>query len=407
MSKRLALAIIAAAVFVHIAVGQEVRRGDAGRVPDGRGGTDQGGRGVSGGPPLQPSPQESLYLQSRLQRLDALLRQFDVNGDGTIQPTEVPAGRRRVLEVIARRVQLDPNGPIALAQLREATVRHYLEGRSSRASSPSAPAGPGVPGASSSGGAPAGGPTAATDKGPNVLTLGSSAGARGFGEAKAAPTSVAGFGAAPAPTGSTAPVSPGTPQPGAPGSATAAGAAAPAARSVSAQPPSSPPSLSKDIEQRYRRFAESLLRQYDANKNGVLDKDEWSTARPDLKAADRNNDGAITGEEMTAWLIDYSRRGASWERPSHAHSGDSPTASADGSGPRGFYRALTAVERLPDGLPDWFARKDANADGQISMAEFSASWNDQTAAEFGRYDLNNDGIITPAECLGRPGATKP
>jgi Ca2+-binding EF-hand superfamily protein len=157
------------------------------------------------------------------------------------------------------------------------------------------------------------------------------------------------------------------------------------------------------MEQRYRRFAESMLRQYDTNKNGVLDRDEWSSTRPDLKAADRNGDGAITCDEMTAWLVEYSQRGSSWQRPSNASSGaagGSGASPAGGSGPRKFYRALTATERLPEGLPEWFARKDANADGQISMAEFSGSWSEQAAAEFSNYDLNNDGIITPAECLG-------
>ena len=33
------------------------------------------------------------------------------------------------------------------------------------------------------------------------------------------------------------------------------------------------------------------------------------------------------------------------------------------------------------------------------MAEFSSVWNDEIAAEFAKYDLNNDGVITPAECL--------
>lgn len=62
-------------------------------------------------------------------------------------------------------------------------------------------------------------------------------------------------------------------------------------------------------------------------------------------------------------------------------------------------RFLTARERLPKGLPDWFLEKDVNGDGQITMAEFTDNWTPEKLAEFAKYDLNHDGIITAAECL--------
>ena len=33
------------------------------------------------------------------------------------------------------------------------------------------------------------------------------------------------------------------------------------------------------------------------------------------------------------------------------------------------------------------------------MAEFTDNWTPEKLAEFARYDLNHDGIITAAECL--------
>jgi hypothetical protein len=60
---------------------------------------------------------------------------------------------------------------------------------------------------------------------------------------------------------------------------------------------------------------------------------------------------------------------------------------------------LPAIDRLPDGLPDWFARKDVNGDGQVTMSEYSSEWSAEKAREFTRYDLNGDGIVTPQECL--------
>ena len=48
-------------------------------------------------------------------------------------------------------------------------------------------------------------------------------------------------------------------------------------------------------------------------------------------------------------------------------------------------------------MPDWYARDDANADGQITMAEFSTSWSDIVVADFFQFDRNGDGVITPHE----------
>jgi Ca2+-binding EF-hand superfamily protein len=53
---------------------------------------------------------------------------------------------------------------------------------------------------------------------------------------------------------------------------------------------------------------------------------------------------------------------------------------------------------LPKGLPDWFMEK-VDGDGQVTMAEFTTAWTPEKLAEFNRYDLNHDGIITAEECL--------
>jgi hypothetical protein len=50
-------------------------------------------------------------------------------------------------------------------------------------------------------------------------------------------------------------------------------------------------------------------------------------------------------------------------------------------------------------MPEWFARDDADGDGQVAMKEFSVSWTDAVLAEFNQFDINRDGLITPQECL--------
>ncbi len=61
-------------------------------------------------------------------------------------------------------------------------------------------------------------------------------------------------------------------------------------------------------------------------------------------------------------------------------------------------RWASAKFRQPKGLPDWFLKKE-DADGQITMAEFTDRWTPELLAEFQKYDLNHDGIITAAEVL--------
>jgi len=154
----------------------------------------------------------------------------------------------------------------------------------------------------------------------------------------------------------------------------------------------------RELEERYRRYAEGLLRQYDRNRNGRLERDEWRHMRGDPERADRNRDGVITREELTARLMEYARRRYSSERERDSeHSSSRDSSRDDEDRPR--LRFLTATERLPEGLPDWFYEKDVDLDGQIFMAEFTTDWTEAKVEEFFHYDLNRDGIITAEECL--------
>jgi hypothetical protein len=77
------------------------------------------------------------------------------------------------------------------------------------------------------------------------------------------------------------------------------------------------------------------------------------------------------------------------------------TGTAGGTGKdadkRHSYRFSKATDKLPTGLPSWFASRDTNKDGQISMREYSRSVTESTVAEFRRYDTNDDGMITAKE----------
>jgi hypothetical protein len=140
-----------------------------------------------------------------------------------------------------------------------------------------------------------------------------------------------------------------------------------------------------------------------------LEKDEWSDRWGEFKEADRNHDGVVKLDELTHRLTEYSRsRSSSYRSRSEGSSNSrssgsssSRSGSDDDSQRPKPYRLLTPTERLPEGLPDWFAAKDTNADGQVAMAEFESPgyWTAVAVAQFARYDPNHDGMITPGECL--------
>ncbi|HZZ27380.1 MAG TPA: EF-hand domain-containing protein [Pirellulales bacterium] len=172
-----------------------------------------------------------------------------------------------------------------------------------------------------------------------------------------------------------------------------------------------------------RGYATSMMKQYDKNSNGVLEKEEWSqnsmiSGNP--ARYDKNGDGKITLDELVDGLKNWNRPDESNSAASAANNrGSSAAAPSDAGGGnpggRGYGRRqdtggrsassgtgkhfLTPKERLPDGLPDWFAADDVKGDGQVTMSEFASTWTEAKLAEFAKYDLNGDGVITPDEVL--------
>jgi hypothetical protein len=220
---------------------------------------------------------------------------------------------------------------------------------------------------------------------------------------------------------------------------------------VWAQPPqsqdtggSSRPMTPAELLQRRSEKVEEFLRQLDTNGNGMVDADEVSGSQKLLLERMVSPSGGevkyplginqVREDYMKSYralLTQANSRGAggagtaakaATPPPAAAGavpavspsggpaSGGAATASVSGPAPalgtkspstslRKPVRFLRPHERLPKGLPDWFKAKDTNGDGQISMAEFAAEWTPATEAEFLRYDLNHDGLITPDECL--------
>jgi Ca2+-binding EF-hand superfamily protein len=308
-----------------------------GMMGPGMGGPGMGGPGM-GGPGMGGRGMGG-SPEERAARTEAMLRRFDANGDGRITANEIPESFRPFYERIVQRAGLDPKQPLEIKSLRDAVVRM-------------------APGGAAGGGGASGDAKAATPLVP------------GFGEDPKLPP-VPGFGtalvAASSPSGSSG----GSSKPGGGGSESSANASGSSSAGGSAS------------DDRIRKVAARMLQENDTNKNGVLDGDEISQLSSSTKKADANGDGKITLDELVVHLGGLAGSGS---------------ASSDGSSRRKSYRFLSARERLPKGLPDWFRDTDADADGQITMAEYMGEGGSEAQAEeFAKYDVNGDGIITAAE----------
>ncbi|MFO0896304.1 MAG: hypothetical protein U0836_02645 [Pirellulales bacterium] len=171
--------------------------------------------------------------------------------------------------------------------------------------------------------------------------------------------------------------------------------------------------------------ADAMLKRFDTLKpDGVLDADELARSRfINMRPADRNGDGKVTKEELTAWYVARAQGGgaaapastaaapnvAVAAKPAPAATAAPPSdasATAPASGgssstepQRKSYRFLSAMERLPGGLPSWFRDKDRDRDGQVLMSEWTTQWTDSAVNEFSKHDRNGDGVITPSEAL--------
>jgi Ca2+-binding EF-hand superfamily protein len=309
------------------------------------------------GPPMGRPPDTGRSggneAEERASRFEDFLRSMDTNRDGRLERNEIPEERRRIFDFLAQRAGLDPNRPISISQVRDSIARRSSEqgGDSRRREDDKAE--------------------------PLVPEFGIDQ------ELAAVPE----FGVR---------VDDGV-----------TGTGSGSSRSSGGRSSGSSDSDRQRMEERIRGYAEYTMRRYDRNQNGVLDKDEWGEMRMDPSPADSNHDGKVTSEELIKWFVERTRE-RSGGSDSSGSGGSGGSGSSNGNGLKS-YRFRTALERLEelDGqLPSWFKEKDVNTDGQVAMAEFSSDWTNSRVREFRSWDLNDDGLITPGECLNGGGVVE-
>tara|TARA_R110002049_G_scaffold47902_2_gene138473 strand:+ start:232 stop:1677 length:1446 start_codon:yes stop_codon:yes gene_type:complete len=162
--------------------------------------------------------------------------------------------------------------------------------------------------------------------------------------------------------------------------------------------------LSTEVTEADKREAAERMRRYDRNGDGVLTKNELSSRMSgNPMDFDRNKDGKLTASELA---VRYARRRVGEEEARASRRDDDRRRERDRGtdeapdvyNGRNSFR-ISSGPRLPDGLPGYFTDKDANGDGQVTMAEYASEWNDEILAAYFKSDLNSDGVITAEEAL--------
>ncbi len=145
--------------------------------------------------------------------------------------------------------------------------------------------------------------------------------------------------------------------------------------------------------------AQKMIKGSDANNDGKLQPEEMEGMF--FKPKDPNNDGAVTLEELTEQLAKIGGKsgdkaaGGSDNKEGGGGRRERGGSSSDSS--RKSMRFLTAKERLPKDIPDWFVDADEDEDGQVLMSEYAERWTESVAKKFVEQDLDGDGVITPDE----------
>lgn len=155
---------------------------------------------------------------------------------------------------------------------------------------------------------------------------------------------------------------------------------------------SSSSSSSADSQAKYKKYAESLIGNYDKDKDGKLNKDEIKQMRRPPVGADADKDGFITQEE----LLD-SLSGANKSTTKVTVKSDS---GSDGSRSSRYDRRSSSNSRSSSGrsgTSSSFDKLDSNADRHVQMHEFSTDWDEEKIAQFYAKDKNGDGVITLEE----------
>ncbi len=140
---------------------------------------------------------------------------------------------------------------------------------------------------------------------------------------------------------------------------------------------------------KYVRYADGLIKQYDKNKDGRISRSEAKDMRRAPDGADGNDDGYITKSELIDALSGKAAK--SEKKTTTLSKTERPSRSTRYRGSDRGAKTTTRTKTVS------FSENDLNEDGQLQMHEYAKEWDQSILEEFRRRDLNDDGIITAEE----------
>ncbi|HEY1375399.1 MAG TPA: hypothetical protein VGF55_01315 [Gemmataceae bacterium] len=160
------------------------------------------------------------------------------------------------------------------------------------------------------------------------------------------------------------------------------------------------------------RMSEDYMRRHDKNGDGLLQVTEMSDRlRPVWEKFDANKDGAISLDEVKAYLRDRDQTRQQEQAsaaPPQTHPGEpAHAAPADGLPPapdavpaqeEDKRPVMYRIGKLPKELPGWFADLDSDKDGPVALYEWVKGG--RSIDEFKLMDRNDDNLLTIEEVLG-------
>ncbi len=178
-------------------------------------------------------------------------------------------------------------------------------------------------------------------------------------------------------------------------------------------------------------YCRRLLGRYDRDGDGQLQEVEWRRMPGSPCWADSDRDTVVSLDELSALITHYGQGRSIRLMPlptaesqpppklldpattsdSEEHEGETPTpvenggttpSSATPPSPGGITTPIPSKRfsaRLPAGLPEWFARRDLNGDGQLTRREYAPDGRPTAQAEFTQLDRNRDNVLTAREYL--------
>ena len=193
------------------------------------------------------------------------------------------------------------------------------------------------------------------------------------------------------------------------------------------------------------RYATTMIKRYDTDGDGILQREEWEKMPGTPQAIDLNGDGQITKDELVWYMMQYGQSRTIHRtffvdlsepykfdpanmrifQPVMPRATAPPVAdtttqeSSDDAAEKMIdandkpidedaYQKMLEERQIPAsrpyhvlpeslrGVPRWFIMLDKDGDGQISMAEFLERY-PRAVRLFKQYDKNDNGFIEPDE----------